>query len=356
MSPEILLNARNLVKTYPLRNGVVSAIDDVSFDIAKGETLGLVGESGCGKSTLGRVIMNLLSLDSGELLFKGQNLSQLAPPELRRWRRHFQMIFQDPFASLNPRATVRRILEEPLIVHGVRGARERQERVDWLLERVGLRLDMADRMPHEFSGGQRQRIGIARAIALNPELIICDEPVSALDVSIRAQVINLLIDLRQDFKLTYLFISHDLSIVRHIADRVAVMYLGNLVEIAPRSRLFSSPAHHYTQALLDSFPVPDPKHRASARKVLHGEVPSPLNPPSGCRFRTRCPAAVQQCAAVKPPLRPVAAGHYVACHFPLMSPLPDLGTGQESGQAGPALLHSVDTAPGKGNSVRPLAG
>jgi len=318
MTDTTLLSVRNLIKTYPTSGGVVSAIDDVSFDLHQGETLGLVGESGCGKSTLGRVIMHLLRPDSGELLFKGENLARLPAHQLRKRRRNLQMIFQDPFASLNPRASVRRILEEPLLVHGVREAGVRRERVDWLLEKVGLRPEMADRMPHEFSGGQRQRIGIARAIALNPELVICDEPVSALDVSIQAQVINLLTDLRQEFKLTYLFISHDLSIVRHIADRVAVMYLGHLVELAPRQEIFNRPLHPYTEALLGSFPVPDPRRRAKAgRTVLAGEVPSPLNPPSGCRFRTRCPKAQDVCSEAKPPLSGRGEQRFVACHFPL---------------------------------------
>jgi len=315
---DVLLSARNLTKTYSVKGGTVSALDGVSFDLLRGETLGLVGESGCGKSTLARVIMQLLALDAGELRLDEVDMASLKGAGLREARRRFQMIFQDPFASLNPRATVGRILSEPMIVHGIGTAKQRRERVKELLGKVGLHSDMADRMPHEFSGGQRQRIGIARAIALNPSLVICDEPVSALDVSIRAQVINLLADLKKEFGLTYLFISHDLSVVRHVADRVAVMYLGHLVELAPRAKLFSSPAHHYTKGLLDAFPLPDPERRKQRRgPVLSGEVPSPINPPSGCRFRTRCQAATERCAQERPQLNQVSEGHFVACHHPI---------------------------------------
>lgn len=314
---DVLLSARNLTKTYSVSGGTVSALEGVSFDLLRGETLGLVGESGCGKSTLARVIMQLLPFDAGELRLDEVDMASLKGAELRKARRRFQMIFQDPFASLNPRATVGRILSEPMIVYGIGHEKKRRERVKELLDKVGLHAEMADRMPHEFSGGQRQRIGIARAIALNPSLVICDEPVSALDVSIRAQVINLLTDLKKEFGLTYLFISHDLSVVRHVADRVAVMYLGHLVELAPRSKLFSSPAHHYTKGLLDAFPLPDPRRRNQRdRTLLSGEVPSPFNPPSGCRFRTRCPAATDECAEERPQLRIVSDGHFVACHYP----------------------------------------
>lgn len=315
---DVLLSVRNLTKTYSVSAGTVSALEGVSFDLLRGETLGLVGESGCGKSTLARVIMQLLAFDAGELRLDGIDMASLKGAELREARRRFQMIFQDPFASLNPRATVGRILSEPMLVHGIGTKNERRERVKELLDKVGLHAEMADRMPHEFSGGQRQRIGIARAVALNPSLVVCDEPVSALDVSIRAQVINLLADLKEEFGLTYLFISHDLAIVRHVADRVAVMYLGHLVELAPRSKLFSSPAHHYTKALLDASPLPDPRRRNQRdRTLLSGEVPSPINPPSGCRFRTRCPAATEKCAQEGPQLRSVSDGHFVACHHPL---------------------------------------
>ncbi|KAI3610308.1 Oligopeptide ABC transporter, ATP-binding protein OppF (plasmid) [Cupriavidus necator H850] len=314
---DVLLSARNLTKTYSVSGGTVSALEGVSFDLLRGETLGLVGESGCGKSTLARVIMQLLPFDAGELRLDEVDMASLKGAGLRKARRRFQMIFQDPFASLNPRATVGRILSEPMIVYGIGTEKERRERVKELLDKVGLHAEMADRMPHEFSGGQRQRIGIARAIALNPSVVICDEPVSALDVSIRAQVINLLTDLKKEFGLTYLFISHDLSVVRHVADRVAVMYLGHLVELAPRSKLFSSPAHHYTKGLLDAFPLPDPRRRNQRdRTLLSGEVPSPINPPSGCRFRTRCPAATEECAEERPQLRSVSDGHFVACHYP----------------------------------------
>ena len=329
---DVLLSVRNLTKTYSVAGGTVSALEGVSFDLLRGETLGLVGESGCGKSTLARVIMQLLPFDAGELRLAGIDMATLEGSELRQARRRFQMIFQAPFASLNPRATVGRILSEPMIVHGIGTRKERRERVEELLVKVGLHADVASRMPHEFSGGQRQRIGIARAIALNPALVICDEPVSALDVSIRAQVINLLADLKQEFGLTYLFISHDLSVVRHVADRVAVMYLGHLVELAPRSKLFSSPAHHYTKGLLDAFPLPDPRRRNERdRTLLSGEVPSPINPPSGCRFRTRCPAATEKCAQERPRLEAVSDGHFVACHYPLVPMARPLGTADAEG-------------------------
>lgn len=315
---ETILKVHDLSKTYRTARGEVSALDGIGLEIKRGEVLGLVGESGCGKSTLAKALMRLIDVDRGSVELDGVDLLKLQGEALRRQRHRFQMIFQDPFASLNPRQKVLSILEAPLIVHGRGTASERRERVDWLMQKVGLRPEMADRLPHEFSGGQRQRIGIARAIALNPEFIICDEPVSALDVSVRAQVMNLLADLRKEFSLSYLFISHDLSIVRHIADRVAVMYLGRLVEVGSPGKIFSAPSHPYTRALLDSFPAPDPAAAATKnRQILRGEVPSPINPPSGCRFHPRCPKATELCKQEQPQLQPVTRGDMVACHFPL---------------------------------------
>lgn len=313
-----ILKVDNLSKTYKTSRGVVSALDGIGLEIKRGEVLGLVGESGCGKSTLAKALMRLIEVDNGKIELDGVDLLSLQGEALRKQRHRFQMIFQDPFASLNPREKVSSILEAPLVVHGRGSAAERRQRVEWLMQKVGLRPEMADRLPHEFSGGQRQRIGIARAIALNPEFIICDEPVSALDVSVRAQVMNLLADLRKEFSLSYLFISHDLSIVRHIADRVAVMYLGRLVEVGSPRKIFSAPAHPYTRALLDSFPAPDPAAAASkSRQILRGEVPSPINPPTGCRFHPRCPMAKEICSSERPSLRSMTNGDSVACHFPL---------------------------------------
>lgn len=313
-----ILKVDNLSKTYKTSRGVVSALDGIGLEIKRGEVLGLVGESGCGKSTLAKALMRLIEVDNGKIELDGVDLLSLQGEALRKQRHRFQMIFQDPFASLNPREKVSSILEAPLVVHGRGSAAERRQRVEWLMQKVGLRPEMADRLPHEFSGGQRQRIGIARAIALNPEFIICDEPVSALDVSVRAQVMNLLADLRKEFSLSYLFISHDLSIVRHIADRVAVMYLGRLVEVGSPRKIFSAPAHPYTRALLDSFPAPDPAAAASkSRQILRGEVPSPINPPTGCRFHPRCPMAKEICSSERPVLRSMTNGDSVACHFPL---------------------------------------
>lgn len=315
---ETILKVHDLSKTYRTARGDVSALDGIGLEIRRGEVLGLVGESGCGKSTLAKALMRLIDVDRGSVELDGVDLLTLQGEALRRQRHRFQMIFQDPFASLNPRQKVSSILEAPLIVHGRGTASERRARVDWLMQKVGLRPEMADRLPHEFSGGQRQRIGIARAIALNPEFIICDEPVSALDVSVRAQVMNLLADLRKEFSLSYLFISHDLSIVRHIADRVAVMYLGRLVEVSSPRKIFSAPSHPYTRALLDSFPAPDPAAAAlKNRQILRGEVPSPINPPSGCRFHPRCPMATEICRQERPELLPMTDGDMVACHFPL---------------------------------------
>jgi len=319
-----LLRVENLVKHFPITRGIiiqrqigaVRAVDDISFDIKKGETLGLVGESGCGKSTTGRTILQLYRPTSGHVYFGDIDLVQLRGEELRRMRRKMQMIFQDPYASLNPRMTVGEIIGEPLVVHNIAKEREVEERVEHLLELVGLNPSFSNRYPHEFSGGQRQRIGVARALALNPELIICDEPISALDVSIQAQIINLLEDLQSQFHLTYLFISHDLSVVRHISDRVAVMYLGVIVELASRDELYGHPLHPYTQALLSAVPIPDPMVEERRRRmILQGDVPSPVNPPSGCRFRTRCPIAETICAEQKPEFRELRPGHCVACHF-----------------------------------------
>lgn len=316
---EMLLTVENLHKQYKTARGNVSAIDDVSFTISKGEVLGLVGESGCGKSTLAKTVMRLIDPDSGRINLAGTDLLALKGESLRAQRGRFQMVFQDPFASLNPRQRVSSILEGPLQVHRKGTPAERAERVAWLMKKVGLRPEMADRLPHEFSGGQRQRIGIARALALNPELLICDEPVSALDVSVRAQVMNLLADLREEFTLSYLFVSHDLSIVRHIANRVAVMYLGRLVEVGTPREIFTRPAHPYTRALLDSFPAPVARKESSSSKksTLTGEVPSPLNPPNGCRFHPRCPHAREICSQERPPMVTFEGARSVACHFPL---------------------------------------
>jgi oligopeptide transport system ATP-binding protein len=296
--------------------GAVRAVDGVSFDIKRGETLGLVGESGSGKSTTGRAILQLRRPTSGEVNFDGMNLVQLKGEELRKMRRKMQMIFQDPYASLNPRMTVGEIVREPLIVHHVINEAEADERVKQLLELVKLNPTFSSRYPHEFSGGQRQRIGIARALALQPSFIVCDEPISALDVSIQAQVVNLLEELQEQFNLTYLFIAHDLSMVRHISDRVAVMYLGVIMELASRDEIYLKPLHPYTQALLSAVPIPDPIADAKRKRViLEGDIPSPINPPSGCRFRTRCPIAEQICAEVQPEFRELRPGHFTACHF-----------------------------------------
>jgi len=318
-----LLEIRDLKMHFPVTEGTVrqkvvahvKAVDGVSFSIARGETLGLVGESGCGKTTVGRCILQLERSTSGEILFKGQDLTQFDQKALVPVREKIQVIFQDPYSSLNPRMKIGSMLDEPMRVHGIiKDQKQRRARVNELLSVCGLDPKFSDRYPHEMSGGQRQRVGIARALALNPEFIICDEAVSALDVSIQAQVINLLEDLRRQFNLTYLFIAHDLSVVRHISDRVAVMYLGNLVELAGGDELFDRPMHPYTRALLDAVPIPDPEvesHRA--HKVLQGEVPSPMNPPSGCVFHPRCPLAVDSCRVSVPPRREISPGHWVAC-------------------------------------------
>ena len=313
---ETLVSVRGLVKHFPVEGSddVVRAVDGVSFDIFAGETLGLVGESGCGKSTAGRCLLRLIEPTAGQITFAGQDVLSLDKKRLRQLRREMQIIFQDPYASLNPRMKVGDIVAEPLVIHKLGSPRpsDRRDEAAGLLKRVGLDPDYMNRYPHEFSGGQRQRIGVARALALNPKLIVADEPVSALDVSVQAQVVNLLQELQEEFKLTYLFISHGLAVVEHISTRVAVMYLGRIVEIADAAELYARPLHPYTQALLSAIPVPDPRKKRE-RIILQGDVPTPVNPPSGCRFRTRCPLAIEECAHIDPELREVSPGHQVAC-------------------------------------------
>ena len=319
---EPLLKVDKLVKHFPITGGVlgrvvdkVHAVDGVSFELEAGQTLGVVGESGCGKSTTGRCILRLIEPTSGEVWFEGKNVTAMGKTELRGMARDMQIIFQDPYASLNPRMTVGAIVGEALIIHKLtKTDREYQDRIVELLETVGLSADQMRRYPHEFSGGQRQRIGIARALAVSPKLVVCDEAVSALDVSIQAQVINLLEDLQDKFKLTYLFIAHDLSVVEHISDRVAVMYLGRIVEIASARDLYTTPLHPYTEALLSAMPVPDPQLKRR-RIMLQGDVPSPIKPPPGCHFHTRCPIARKECSMESPPLKQSSDGHWVACHL-----------------------------------------
>ncbi len=319
---DTILRVEGLKMHFPITDGIilqrevgkVRAVDGLDFTVKRGETLGLVGESGCGKSTTGRAILQLYRPSAGHVYFEGQDLTKMSGEQLRQQRRQMQMIFQDPYASLNPRMTVGSIIGEPLQVHGMAKGKERQERVQELLRVVGLNAYYVNRYPHEFSGGQRQRIGIARALAVNPKFIVADEPISALDVSIRAQVINLMEDLQAEFNLTYLFIAHDLSVVRHISDRVAVMYLGKIVELAERHDLYQNPLHPYTKALLSAVPIPDPIAEAKRERIiLQGDVPSPINPPSGCRFHTRCPIAIAACSEVDPPFEEKAPGHWAAC-------------------------------------------
>jgi len=320
MSSDRLFEVRNLKKYFRVGGGIsagrrrfLKAVDDVGFDIVRGETLGIVGESGCGKSTLGRTMIRLLEPTGGRVLFEGRDLASVSDRDLKPLRRRFQMIFQDPHSSLNPRMSVRRILEEPMVTHRVPRA-DRRKKVRELLDAVGMPADAAHRYPHEFSGGQRQRIGIARALALNPDFIIADEPVAALDVSIQAQIINLMMDLQKEFNLTYLLIAHDLSVVEYVSDRVGVMYLGKLVELTDRDTLYREPLHPYTQTLLKAIPVPDPE-RSRERVTLKGEVPDPVHPPAGCRFHTRCPFAEERCRREEPAFREVGPGHHAACHF-----------------------------------------
>jgi oligopeptide transport system ATP-binding protein len=319
----LLVEIKDLKKYFPIRSGIiiqrevaaVKAVDGVSFDILEGETLGLVGETGCGKSTTGRTILQLYRATSGSVKFEGQELTTLKGEPLRKMRRKMQMVFQDPYASLNPRMSVGRIVAEPLVVHNIGTRKEREERVAELLELVGLNPYFVRRYPHEFSGGQRQRIGLARSLALNPNFIVADEPISALDVSIQAQVVNLLQRLQQDLNLTYLFIAHDLSMVRHLCDRVAVMYLGKIAEVAESEELYTNPLHPYTQALLSAVPVPDPVvEEKRQRIILKGDVPSPVNPPKGCHFNTRCPVSIDVCYEQDPELIEVQPEHWVACH------------------------------------------
>lgn len=324
MAGDKLLQVENLTKYFYKPQGlfgqkkqIVKSVDHVTFDIMRNETLGLVGESGCGKTTVGRTITRLYEPTDGRIIFDGKDISHLTKKELLPYRKKMQMIFQDPYASLNARMTVMDIIREALDLHSdLKTKEEKSKRVYELLDRVGLMREHANRYPHEFSGGQRQRIGIARALAVDPEFIVCDEPISALDVSIQAQVVNMLEDLQREFGLTYLFIAHDLSMVRHISDRIGVMYLGKLVEIGPSEEIYSHHLHPYTEALLSSVPVPDPeKARAKEQIVLQGDIPSPIDPPSGCRFRTRCPRACEKCAEAEPELKSVGNDHYVACHL-----------------------------------------
>ena len=320
MSP--LLEVQQLKKYFPIFKGIFSrvsrhvhAVDGVSFHIERGETLGLVGESGCGKSTVGRTLLKLLEPTGGRIIVDGEDITEHGSTQMFPYRRKMQMIYQDPYASLNPRMTAGDIVGEPLIIHAATGWRERQERVAALFERVGLRRELMSSYPHEFSGGQRQRIGIARALGLEPELIIGDEPVSALDVSIQAQIINLLMDLQDEYRLSYLFVAHDLAVVEHISHRVAVMYLGRIVEISDKTSLFEMPLHPYTEALLSAVPVPKARARGRERVILTGDVPSPINPPSGCHFHTRCPFAMSRCRHETPTLREVQPSHWASCHL-----------------------------------------
>lgn len=318
--PRKILEVKNLTKFFPVNKGFfgnshtfVKAVDDVNFSINKGETLGLVGESGCGKTTAGRTIIRLYEPTRGQIIFDGEDITKV---EMKPYRKKIQMIFQDPYASLNPRMTVEDIVGEPMEIHNLEKGNERRDKIRYLLETVGLNKEHANRYPHEFSGGQRQRIGIARALAVQPEIIVCDEPISALDVSIQAQIVNMLEDLQANLGLTYLFIAHDLSMVKHISNKVGVMYLGKLVELTASDELYDKPAHPYTKALLSAIPVADPtESRKRERIILEGDVPSPINPPSGCRFRTRCRYAMKKCEEIEPEFKEIAPGHMCACHL-----------------------------------------
>ncbi|WP_134683228.1 ABC transporter ATP-binding protein [Brevibacillus migulae] len=313
---DTLLEVRNLKKFFNIGDNTLKAVNDVSFDIKRGETLGIVGESGCGKSTMGRTILRLYEPTGGDVVFEGKTVNKMNNQELKALRRSMQMIFQDPYASLNPRMTVGDIIGEALDIHGLASGEKRKERIQELLSLVSLNPEHMNRFPHEFSGGQRQRIGIARALAVEPKFIVCDEPISALDVSVQAQVVNLLEQLQEKMGLTYMFIAHDLSMVKYISDRVGVMYLGKMVELAGSDALYEKPLHPYTQALLSAIPIPDPEiERNRERIVLEGDVPSPMNPPSGCHFRTRCPKAMPECATMEPVWKEVEPGHFAACHL-----------------------------------------
>jgi oligopeptide/dipeptide ABC transporter ATP-binding protein len=350
-SGEVILRVDNLVKHFPITQGIlfkkkigaVKAVDGVSFELHRGETLGIVGESGCGKSTLAKLLMRLEEPTTGRAVLKGRNIFQMGGSELRRLRRNVQMVMQDPYTSLNPRLTVGDIIGEPFEIHTEVAPRgDRQRRVQELLELVGLNPEHINRYPHQFSGGQRQRIGIARALALKPEIIVCDEPVSALDVSIQAQVVNLLEDLQKEFHLTYVFIAHDLSVVRHVSNRVAVMYLGKVVELSDARRLYTEPKHPYSGALLSAVPIPDPDRiHERQRVILLGDVPSPIDPPSGCRFHPRCPKAQQRCVEEVPPLERKASGDLAACHFPIEP-------GENLAEARPGIRQETTTVPAAG--------
>ena len=316
-----LITVKNLTKYFPIKKGVfrrtvgwVKAVDNVSFNVYDGEILGLVGESGCGKSTTALTMLRLVEPTSGEIMFKGKNIAKINKKQMRRYRKDLQIIFQDPYSSLDPRMRIKNIVAEGIVTHKLYDSKTRVEKVRELLEKVGIPANCMDRFPHEFSGGQRQRIGIARALALNPQIIVCDEPVSALDVSIRSQIINLFKELQQEFKLTYIFIAHDLSVIKYISDRVAVMYLGKIVEIAPKKVFFDNTLHPYAQALVSAVPVPNPDFKRK-RILLEGDVPSPADPPAGCRFHPRCPKVMEICSQVEPELKEVEKGHFVACHL-----------------------------------------